>query len=59
MGRARDYLSLVKFSHSIFEQADEYDGPTFYFEAANEPNIFSTEDNCPAVSPGGVGAAES
>lgn len=37
---------LHEFSHSIFELADEYDGPTFYFEAANEPNIFSTESNC-------------
>lgn len=37
---------LHEFSHSIFEQADEYDGPTTYFEAANEPNIFTTEARC-------------
>ncbi|MCH2169629.1 hypothetical protein MK489_02505 [Myxococcota bacterium] len=45
-GSTNTQAFLHEFSHSIFEQADEYDGPTFYFEAANEPNIFSTEDNC-------------
>ncbi len=39
---------LHEFSHSIFELADEYDGDTFYFEAANEPNIFDTEAGCQA-----------
>ena len=39
---------LHEFSHSIFELADEYDGPTYYFQAANEPNIFETEALCRA-----------
>jgi hypothetical protein len=39
---------LHEFSHSIFELADEYDGPTYYFQAANEPNIFDTEALCRA-----------
>ena len=37
---------LHEFSHSIFRLADEYDGPTNYFETANEPNIFDEEDSC-------------
>ena len=37
---------LHEFHHSVQEQADEYSGPTYYFQAANEPNIFETEANC-------------
>ncbi len=45
-GSTNTQAFLHEFSHSIFRQADEYDGPTLYFEAANEPNIFDEEDTC-------------
>jgi hypothetical protein len=45
-GSTNTQAFLHEFSHSIFEQADEYDGNTFYFEASDEPNIFDTEAAC-------------
>ena len=47
-GSTNTQAFLHEFSHSIFELADEYDGPTFYFESADEPNIFDTRANCEA-----------
>ncbi|MBA1145772.1 hypothetical protein H0Z60_01745 [Ectothiorhodospiraceae bacterium WFHF3C12] len=37
---------LHESGHGVFNMADEYDGPTYYFEPDNEPNIFDTESNC-------------
>ena len=45
-GSTNTQAFLHEFSHSIFRLGDEYDGPTFYFEANNEPNIFDEEDTC-------------
>lgn len=37
---------LHESGHGVFNLADEYDGDTYYFEPANEPNIFETQNNC-------------
>ena len=37
---------LHETSHAVFLLGDEYDGTTYYFEAANEPNIFDLENTC-------------
>ena len=37
---------LHESGHAVFGLADEYDGPTAYFEPANEPNIWNTETEC-------------
>jgi hypothetical protein len=47
-GSTNTQAFLHEFSHSIFELADEYSGNTFYFQAADEPNIFDTEAICRA-----------
>lgn len=47
-GTTNTQAFLHELSHSVYELADEYDGFTFYFEAANEPNIFDTEAGCRA-----------
>lgn len=37
---------LHESGHSVFGLADEYDGPTAYFQPADEPNIWSSEALC-------------
>ena len=37
---------LHESGHAVFGLADEYDGPTYYFQPANEPNIWSAENGC-------------
>lgn len=37
---------LHEISHAVLGLADEYDGPTHYFEPSPEGNIFETEDRC-------------
>ena len=39
---------LHETSHAVFRLGDEYDGHTYYFEAATEPNIFDLESTCRA-----------
>lgn len=39
---------LHESGHAVFGLADEYDGPTAYFEPAIEPNIWDTEAECRA-----------
>lgn len=39
---------LHESGHAVFALADEYDGPTHYFQPLNEPNIWSTESACRA-----------
>lgn len=37
---------LHESGHAVFGLADEYCGPTYYFQPANEPNIWSSEAGC-------------
>lgn len=39
---------LHESGHAVLGLSDEYDGPTGYFQPANEPNIWSTESACRA-----------
>lgn len=39
---------LHESGHAVFGLADEYCGPTAYFQPANEPNIWSNESGCRA-----------
>lgn len=37
---------LHESGHAVFGLADEYNGPTHYFEPSDEPNIFDEESGC-------------
>lgn len=37
---------LHESGHGVFGMADEYNGPTGYFQPASEPNIWSGESSC-------------